>query len=216
MMKLQLTDKQNIFFCSDPHYNHKSIVKGTTEWKASSMCRNFSTLEEHNERLISNINETVGLNDILFCNGDWNFGSYSNKENTNGVKEFRDRLNVKELHFIYGNHDTEIRKSKELQSCFSSVQDYLELQIAIPYKEQGIKARKQLIVLSHYSMRSWNRMHKNSGSYMLYGHSHGNLPGQGKSMDVGFDCHKEFRPFSFKEIDELLVNKDVVSFDHHN
>jgi len=105
MMKLQLTDKQNIFFCSDPHYNHKSIVKGTTEWKASSMCRNFSTLEEHNERLISNINETVGLNDILFCNGDWNFGSYSNKE---------------------------------------------------------------------------------------------------------------FRPFSFKEVDELLFNKDVVSFDHHN
>ena len=51
---------------------------------------------------------------------------------------------------------------------------------------------------------------------MLYGHSHGNLPGQGKSMDVGFDCHKDFRPFSFKEVDELLFNKDVVSFDHHN
>ena len=213
MIKLQLNDKQNIFFCSDPHYNHKGIVKGTSNWDDVSVCRNFLTVEDHNNTLVNNINNTVGKNDTLFCLGDWNFGNYKEGENVNGTIEFRNKLLCQNIHLILGNHDTEIRKSDVLQSYFSSVQDYLELRVSIPSKEQGVKARKQMIVMCHYSLRSWNKMHR--GSYMLYGHSHGSLQGEGKSMDVGFDCHNEFRPFSFNEIDNILKNKEIIETDHH-
>ena len=48
----------NIWFTSDTHYNHKNIVRGTTEWKEfedgsnHQSLRDFDTLEEHNDKLV--------------------------------------------------------------------------------------------------------------------------------------------------------------------
>ena len=52
---------------------------------------------------------------------------------------------------------------------------------------------------------------------MLFGHCHSNYKDvKGKSMDVGIDCHPEFKPFSYWEIKELLDKKEQVVVDHHN
>lgn len=206
-MKIQLNNKQNIFFCSDPHYNHGGMVRGTSKWDDTSICRDFDTLEEHDDKLVNNINSVVKENDILFCLGDWSFGSYRDRKNITNVKTFRDRLNVKTIHLILGNHDDEIRKMDELKANFTTVNDYLEIDVSVIGNRKGVKAIKKPIVLSHYAHRVWNGCHKPKGSYHLYGHSHGSIPNNGKSMDVGFDCHKGFRPFSFMEIDELLCDK---------
>lgn len=214
-MKLQINNKQNIFFCSDPHYGHSGIVRGTSSWDDKSSCRPFETLEEHNKTLVDNINKVVGENDILFCLGDWSFGSYKTGENVSNIKKFRDQLNTKSVHLIFGNHDSEITANKQNSlDLFLSTAHYREITIIEQIKEQGEKAKKQQIILSHYSHRVWNNMRK--GSIMLFGHSHGSLKEvEGKTMDVGFDTHPEFRPYSFQEIKDIMSEKEYVKLDHH-
>jgi calcineurin-like phosphoesterase family protein len=215
-MKIQINNKQNVFFCSDPHYGHSNIVRGTSNWGGGGSCRDFDTLEEHDSTLVDNINKTVGVDDILFCLGDWAFGSYNNNENISNLRKFREQLKCKNLHLVYGNHDQEIKRNKDnSQSLFSSVGNYLEIVVTDNPMHQSEKPLKYSIVLSHYSFNVWDKCH--AGSWMLFGHSHGSLEGVvGKSIDVGFDTHKEFRPYSFQELKEIMANKEVQSIYHHN
>jgi calcineurin-like phosphoesterase family protein len=206
-----------IYITSDTHYGHKNIVRGTSEWTDKSRCRPFDSIEEHNAVLVENINRTVGENDILYHLGDWSFGGADN------IRLFRSKLRCKTIHLILGNHDHHIeRNTNGSQYYFSSVQHYKETVI-----------NKQRIVMSHFAMRVWNKSHH--GSYMLYGHSHGTLDDKkpifpqptwigdefyiknSRSMDVGVDCHPEFRPFSIDEIHDILRNREVtLNIDHHN
>lgn len=57
------------------------------------------------------------------------------------------------------------------------------------------------IVLCHYGMRLWNRSHW--GSLSLFGHSHGRLPGNSQSLDVGVDAW-DYRPVTLPEILERM------------
>lgn len=224
-MRIQINNKQNIFFCSDPHYHHSSLVLGTSNWENKDPCRKFDTLKEHDDKLVENINNTVRENDILFCLGDWNFGHY--KDSVKLAKEFRNRINCKNVHLILGNHDKHIQRNKEgVQDVFQSVHSYLEVRIIDEPKGQNIKPSATDVVLCHYAMRVWNKSHR--GSIMLYGHSHGTLDmlkpeftdptwigddyyiKNSKSMDVGFDTHPEFRPYSWQEIKEIMSNKEVL------
>jgi calcineurin-like phosphoesterase family protein len=233
-MKLQINNKQNIFFCSDPHYGHAGIVRGTSTWEGKRGCRDFDTLEEHDQTLVDNINKTVGENDILFCLGDWSFGGYKTGDNVTNIKKFRDQIICKNVHLILGNHDGEIRKNKNgEQELFSSISPYLEVLIIDQPKEQGEVPLRYNIVMCHYAMRVWNKSFR--GSWMLYGHSHGNLDEftpltanpdwigdqyytkSYRTMDVGFDTHPEFRPYSFQELKEIMERRNVtIEVDHHN
>lgn len=208
-----IRDNKEIYFCSDPHYHHGSLVRGTSKWEDKSPCRDFDTLEEHNNTLVDNINKTVGVNDVLFCLGDWAFGGYKDDENIKMIKKFRERLKVKQLYLILGNHDAPIRNSESLKSLFSGVFDYLEIYVVSPSKEQGVKAHKQHIIMCHYAFRTWNRQRK--GSWNLFGHSHNNLEGIGKQMDVGFDTREGFKPYSFAEVKEILDKKELVITEKH-
>ncbi len=54
-----------------------------------------------------------------------------------------------------------------------------------------------------------------SRAWMLYGHSHGNLPDiGGKTMDVGVDCHG-YKPISLDEVAEFMAGREFVPVDHH-
>lgn len=214
-MKIQLNNKQNIFFCSDPHYGHSGIVLGTSNWDNKNGCRDFETLGQHNLQLVKNINDTVGANDILFCNGDWSFGSYKTGENITNIRKFREQINCRNIYLILGNHDLEIQSNKDnTRELFKCVKNYLEIIVLEESKEQGQKGIRQKIVLSHYSHRVWNNVH--NGAWMLFGHSHNNLQGvEGKSMDVGFDTRKEFKPYSYQEIKKIMTTKEIIKIDHH-
>jgi calcineurin-like phosphoesterase family protein len=55
----------------------------------------------------------------------------------------------------------------------------------------------QIIVLCHYSMQVWDR--STHGSWHLFGHNHGKLPGVGLSFDVGVDSN-DFTPVSLAAV----------------
>lgn len=73
--------------------------------------------------------------------------------------------------------------------------------------------------MMHYPIASWNFMR--AGAYSLHGHCHGSFPSlivEGhiqRRMDVGFDTHPEFRPYSYWEIKEIMDSRVVYTEDHH-
>ena len=181
---------QNIWFSSDTHYHHKNIVRGTSSWSdeendgsshSRQSTRDFDTLEEHDDELVKVFNGLIKPNDILYHLGDWSFGGHEQ------IKLFRNRLQCKNIHLIFGNHDQHIEPiSSPYRELFSSCNHYLELSLKLGTERSG-KYGKTRFCLSHYSHRVWNKSHH--GSIHLYGHSHGTLPGFGKSMDVGVDTN---------------------------
>lgn len=205
--------QNNIWFTSDTHFHHKNIVRGTSSWdrfeenSSHQDTRNFDTLEEHDETLISNFNSLVKENDILYHLGDWSFGGHQQ------IEIFRKKLNVKTIHLIKGNHDQHIFKSgSPYRQLFTSIQDVLEFSLKIDSQKSG-KYGKQQFFLSHYSHQVWNQSHH--GTIHLFGHSHGSLKGIGRSMDVGVDTNNLF-PYHLDEILYLMKDVKWQQVDHHN
>lgn len=187
-----------IWFTSDWHLNHANIA-GPNISKWPKGYRDFSSVKEMNETIITNVNKLVKHDDTLFFLGDLCFKDHSL------TPMWRDRIACREFHFIKGNHDAHIKLYKDK---FSSVQDYWEGQLGAHY-----------FVLCHYAFRVW---HKNSkGAIHCYGHSHSNLEGTpyGKSIDVGVDNARrllgEYRPFSITEITDIMKMRDTLAVDHH-
>lgn len=184
-----------MFVTSDLHLGHKNILKFNSE------TRPYDSVEEMNEALVNNWNSVVGPDDTVFNLGDVAFMGYKK------LAPYLDRLNGRHI-LIYGNHDQVIKKNLDeilRKRLIDEVHDYLE-----------IKVNKQTICMCHYAMRVWNKMHH--GSLMLYGHSHGSLPGLGRSMDVGIDSsdmNSNQRPFLLQDVIDYLNTKEIVYVDHH-
>jgi calcineurin-like phosphoesterase family protein len=143
--------------------------------------RPFETVEEMNEAMVENANSVVQPNHTLYTLGDFAFKNHEYwAKQLNGHK-----------HLILGNHD----EIKMVEGLFESISHYKE-----------IKYNKVKICLMHYALRTWSAA--NRGAFHLYGHSHGNLPSYGRSMDVGVDTH-DFRPYHIDEIFEILSKIDV-------
>ncbi len=185
----------NIWFTSDTHYGHRNIAgQEVSRWENGF--RKFTSVQQMNDALIRNINKFVKEDDTLYHLGDFAFGDAKT------IREFRNSLICKNVHLILGNHDEEIEDSLELQELFTS----------IGYVYTGYIG-KQKFHLSHYSHRVWPKSHR--GTIHLYGHSHGSIPDYGKSMDVGVDTHKDFRPYHINEIYSIMSKRDVHKIDHH-
>lgn len=153
--------------------------------------RPFASVEEMEEGLVARFNECVQPRDTVYHLGDFAW-----REDV--ALRVLGRLRG-QIHLIAGNHDhTKVRKLPQ----WASVQHYLE-----------IKLGGQHLVLCHYAMRVWNRAHH--GSLMLYGHSHGNLPGNSQSHDVGVDVW-DCRPVSLDEIMARMATLEPWKpVDHH-
>jgi calcineurin-like phosphoesterase family protein len=193
---------QNTYFFSDPHFGHRNIVKSISKWEDTSSCRNFESIEEHDQTIIDNINRLVKQNDVVYCLGDWSFGPPDN------VRVYRNQIKCKNLHLILGNHDKHIRpKDSPFRGCFSSVNDVLQFSLRL----DGLYAKTKFF-LSHYSHQVWPNHHHHS--IHLFGHSHGSLQGLGRSMDVGLDCHN-FNPFHLDEIMYFMKDVNPHFVDHH-
>lgn len=192
------TKERNIFFCSDPHYSHKNLIKSLSSWEKGAN-RDFKSISHHNDTLVNNINNTVGKEDVLFMLGDVAFGGFEN------VREFMSRIICDEVHLILGNHDRHIKVNRDgIKDSFTSVNVRIEVFID-----------DDTFVLDHYPIREWESCHK--GWYHLYGHTHP-LPVDRflngyRSMNVGFDGHPNFQPYHIKEILTLLKDKPIHG--HH-
>ena len=183
------------WFTSDTHFGHDSehIVQH----------RGFASLEDMTEALVSRWNERVARGDVVYHLGDFAI-TWGKKRAAGEAEKVLSRLNGQKW-LLCGNHDRdEIKQSK----LWTMVKDYHEGKFDLG----GI--HKQRVVLSHYSMRVWNQMHR--GSWMLHGHSHGNLPDiGGLTMDVGVDC-RGLAPISLHEVAAFMGGREFVRRDHHD
>jgi calcineurin-like phosphoesterase family protein len=212
-MKITLEKDQRIFFTSDTHYAHSNICSATTNWSVNDgYARTFNSLEHMNTTIVNNINNMVGEDDILIHLGDWSFGGFDK------IEEFRSRILCKNIHLVLGNHDHHIERNKEgIQRLFSSVQNYLRLEIKKPINKATVD--KHTFVCMHYPIASWHDM--NQGVIHLHGHVH--LPprlrvADGKAMDVGVDGN-ELEPLSLGQIHMIMkdqpIKKLALPKDHH-
>ncbi|MBK1666748.1 hypothetical protein CKO28_01650 [Rhodovibrio sodomensis] len=168
------------WFTADTHFWHGGII-GLTK-------RPFSSAEEMTHALIANWNARVRPGDTVYHIGD--FAVRCGRER---AQKTLDQLNGHKI-LLRGNHD-------ENRFCaldgWDSVHDILETVV------EG-----QRLVLCHYAMRAWPGQHR--GALMLYGHSHGRLPGTRHSLDVGVDCWNYF-PVALDEIRARLAGLPDVA-----
>lgn len=185
-MELKLNNPNKVFWTSDLHFFHESIIRyGRGKY--------FNSVEEMNETLINNWNSVVPFDGIVFVLGD--FALCSKKK----IHEILDRLNGT-IYLILGNHDEE--------------KYFNHPKIIKIDKYCVLKIDDNTIIMSHFPFRSWEK--RQYGSWNLHGHCHYRLDEDGsKQLDVGVDNKNRFKPFSYLEIKKDMENKVNFPVDHH-
>ena len=179
----------NIWFTADTHFGHESIIKYCS--------RPFSSSEEMDSVMIDNWNSVVGEKDTVYFLGDFTLKNKVFADKTFSMLNGR-------IYVMRGSHDSWM-DSKDIfpisltDSCYLIPPLYSLETNEIP--ELTTPKGSLPIVLCHYSMRVWDRSHY--GSFHLFGHSHGNLIGSPRSMDVGVDTHNFF-PYHIDEVVSML------------
>lgn len=163
------------FYSSDHHLGHERAL---TQYE-----RPFGSVEEMNETLLRNWNETVGDN-VGYVVGDLCAHSLGERE----TRRFFERMSG-EKHLIIGNHD--------------EINGYvLELPWASVNHVLTIRDGDADVFLSHYAHVTWP--HARFGSYHLYGHTHGELPGTRRSLDVSVDA-TGFKPVTLDQAKAMMA-----------
>lgn len=135
-----------MYFVSDTHFHHKNIIRFAN--------RPFSSVDEMNSAMISNWNNVVAPNSIVYHLGDFAYGTW----NGGSIEDVFHKLNGQKI-LIRGNHDHE----PTLALPWLNIYDYKEI------KYNGIK-----IILSHYPLTEWNGAFH--GSLHFHGHTHVDSP----------------------------------------
>lgn len=176
------------WFTADLHLGHANVIKYAE--------RPFADVEEMNTELVRRWKAIVQPKDHVYLLGDFYFGPRGG-----AGPIIRDLPGVKYL--VPGNHDKHSRKDGFFTLSFKWVKDLAEISV------EG-----QHIVLCHYALLTWNRMHYSS--WMLHGHSHGSLKENpnARRLDVGVDCWN-YAPVSFEEIKDAMTKKTFQPTDHH-
>jgi calcineurin-like phosphoesterase family protein len=210
-LKLNHSDDHKVFFTSDTHFNHdKPFI-----YEA----RGYKNRYEHNDALIAKINEVVRPQDTLFHLGDFCLNITPPEFN-----EILARINCQNILYIWGNHNSCIRRMYEETLAGQYQRNDIEV---YPYKVSKITylgyykeliVNGHMIVIHHYPHQIWNQMQK--AAWQLSGHSHYTNPTthvdsqNNKILDVGWDGHG--KPLSFPEIQKIMMNKSHVKQDKHH
>lgn len=133
------------YFTADLHFGHKNILAFDN--------RPFTDIQAHDDALIKNWNNVVGIDDDVYILGDI---SWHNSTTT--VDIFKSLNGNK--HLIKGNHDGKLLKNRELQALFVEICDYKELMLG---NGGGI-------VLCHYPIPCFKNHYYEW--IHLYGHVH--------------------------------------------
>lgn len=180
-----MSQNANVWFTSDTHFGHLGIIKLSN--------RPFANVDEMNEGLIERWNSVVRPGDTVYHLGDFCWRGKTEFEaifpRLNGIK-----------HLIWGNHDRTVVRN---HPGWASSQ----------FGRDRLKVQGQELVLCHYSLRVVPNL--KVGTIVLYGHSHGGLPGHHRTVDVGVDCWNWY-PVNMDQIKERLATlPEFVPVDHH-
>jgi len=180
---------RRIVFTSDQHFGHANIIK--------YQHRPYKNVDEMDSALIESWNAKVDHDDIVFHLGDFTLGDERQ------AARYFSRLNGA-IGVVRGSHDDRWYKNSVYYRSRSGIPvkllgdrfDYSSAMI-------GEDGRNLLIVMSHYAMARWPISHY--GSLHVFGHSHGNFEGIGKSVDVGVDVYPNL--LYIEEVVEILAKK---------
>lgn len=193
--------KFNIFIGSDAHAYHKNLVSGVTVWRDKegnipyNDVRDFPNEEIMTTKLINNINNKVGKNDLFIHYGDLSFGGIEN------IVRFREQIICQNIIHINGNHDQHIghgkivaidKKQIEIDKLFQEIHPLGFL----------FKFGKHKFINTHYPFLSHDKEYIN-----LHGHIHSRGDGRfvGKNqMDIGFCGNPNFEPYHITEVLEYF------------
>lgn len=168
---------QNVFVISDNHFFHRRIIEFCS--------RPFQSVEEMDETMFNNWNNTVSDDDVVLFGGDFVVGSRSQgTDKDTAAKLLYDNLNGTKL-FMRGNHDKEV----------TSIPFYSKQKMIIKYNDYTF-------TLSHYPLPNFDT------DFLLYGHVHNNPHEISENKNV-FNCSVEninYTPINLNEI----INKLVV------
>jgi calcineurin-like phosphoesterase family protein len=167
------------FYISDHHFSHANII--------SFSDRPFRSPGVMDEQMIRAWNSVVGTDDIIYHLGDFALGLGDVERVTWNFE----RLNGRKF-LVLGNHDLDNKSHvhKTLAGLGWA---------APPTHATEVHDGGSRVYLHHYACRVWPGHHR--GSYHFYGHSHGALPGIGRSRDVGVDMPDvAFIPRTFAEL----------------
>ena len=177
-----------LFSRKDTHWGHRNIIKYCQ--------RPFADVDEMNETLITNWNNSVGKDDIVFHLGDFAMGGFAE------WSRLLERLNGR-IYLILGNHDM-----KTIGKGFSRF-EHVAMQMLI-------NIGCQRIYLNHYPFLCYGGAYRNT--WQLFGHVHtsGVQTGMDYSRlnnlfptqyDVGVD-NNNFTPVSFEQV-EAIIRKQI-------
>ena len=178
-----------IFFSSDHHFGHEKLREFYPHRAA------HASAEEVDEAMIAAWNNRVRQGDTVYYLGDFGMTTVER------MLSISKRLNGRKI-LIPGNHD----KKNVNEDAFLKYWEKSTSQI------RKISVEKQEIVLCHFPIYEWEKMHH--GAWHLHGHLHGKPHGiPGKIFDVGVDGHPGMAPYSFTEIKQYMADKPIRK--HH-
>lgn len=185
-------EENNVFFTSDTHFNHANII---------SYCqRPFRSVDEMNETIIRNWNNTVSNDDVVFHLGDFCLGGSVE------WSKLLDRLNGR-IYLILGNHDM-----KNIRQGFLERFEHVAM-------EMCIEVGKQKIYLNHYPFLCFEGGYKDV--WQLFGHVHTRRNNTGidagrlqylypTQYDVGVD-NNNFTPVSFDLVKTIIAKQSKLA-----
>jgi calcineurin-like phosphoesterase family protein len=184
-------------------FGHKNILKYCPN-------RKFNSIEEHDNHIIKQWKLKVKETDVVFHLGDFSFGSVDFAVN------ILNSLPGKKV-LITGNHDKRNLSHNLFRNCFETIR-YSYHEVDVTYNGKNVS-----LVLSHYPIESFNKMHH--GAFHLHGHCHSPVGFRKiryikNRKDIGVDSREDNGVW---EKDELLnaisqENKNTLEslVDHHN
>lgn len=158
MAKVIYTPPARVWFTGDTHFGHGKMVEP----------RGYKTVEDMDRGLVAAWNNVVSPGDEVFHLGD--FAYKSSLERTISIFA---ALNGKK-HLVLGNHDVD--EEVTLGLAWASP----------PAHRRFLRIGQQKLVLDHYAGRTWAGSFR--GAIQLFGHSHGRMPANSQSCDVGVDA----------------------------
>lgn len=168
------------YYTADCHFGHTGMLT-----MAPASRGGFATVEDMDRALIEGINARVSKTDILYIVGD-----FAITKDDAYVRRCFHAINGKKR-LIIGNHDVD--RDGMLKPVLASLP-----WDSAPVWSEMTSDEGQRLFLAHYAHRAFPGQHK--GGWHFYGHSHGNIPHEGRTRDVGVDViDSGFAPFTFRE-----------------
>ena len=161
------------YFISDPHFGHRNIISFTDN--KGNILRPFSSIEEHDDLIINNINKKVRVQDKLFILGDVAF--------KNSDLKILDKINTKKRVLIKGNHDLETLKN--YCQYFKDIRSYKILP-------------KHGVIFSHIPIHPCQLQGR--FTHNIHGHMHGNKIDDDRYLNI---CPEQVG-YKVLELEEIL------------